>query len=76
MPCPYVPRWLSVVEATRVVQGVEWDDGRAEANSPSTNSGTAEPAGARPEGPIGPEGHAQKKKDIRHQKAIFAPSNG
>ncbi len=23
-------RWLSGVEATRVAQGVEWDDGRAE----------------------------------------------
>ncbi len=55
---PTSTRWLSVVEATRVAQGVEWDGGRAEANSPSTNSGTAEPAGAQPEGPSGPEGHA------------------
>ncbi|GEM_PF-4524852 len=43
-------RWLSGVEATQVAQGVEWDGGRAEADSPSTSSGTAEPAGARPEG--------------------------
>ncbi len=43
-------RWLSGVEATRGAQDVGWDGRRAEANSPSTSSGTAEPAGARPQG--------------------------
>ena len=54
-------RWLIGVEATRVAQGVEWDDGRPRQ--------TAEPAGARPRA----EGEgARPKKDDHIGPLTFA----
>ncbi len=57
-------RWLSGVEATRVAQGVEWDDGRAEANSRARRGPTRRrrprplPELVEGNGRKAPEGHA------------------